>query len=139
MLYNSVRIILDTNLWISFLIKNDFYKIDALLHSGLITLIFSEKLLLEFIHVSQQKKFEKYFSNFDILIVMSAIDRYAEFVKVNTEITLCRDIKDNFLLSLAVDSKADYLISGDNDLLELKKIEKTKIITMTDFFHLHNL
>ena len=46
---------------------------------------------------------------------------------VKSKIELCRDSKDDFLLSLAMDSKADYLITGDNDLLDLKTIGKTKI------------
>ncbi|MFN8431438.1 MAG: putative toxin-antitoxin system toxin component, PIN family [Spirosomataceae bacterium] len=45
-------------------------------------------------------------------------------------------MKDNFLLSLAVDSMADYLITGDKDLLELVNINKTKILTMSQFLAL---
>jgi uncharacterized protein len=52
---------------------------------------------------------------------------------VKTEITVCRDAKDNFLLSLAVDSAADYLLTGDNDLLEIKEILNTEIITISSF------
>jgi predicted nucleic acid-binding protein len=37
------------------------------------------------------------------------------------------------LLSLAKDSQADYLITGDNDLLTLKIFEKTQILTMAEF------
>lgn len=41
--------------------------------------------------------------------------------------------KTIFLLNLAIDSKADFLITGDEDLLIIKEIGKTKIITMRDF------
>ena len=58
---------------------------------------------------------------------------YGEISQVKSEIELSRDPKDNFLLSLATDSKADYLVTGDNDLLELKSIGKTRIITLTDY------
>jgi predicted nucleic acid-binding protein len=34
---------------------------------------------------------------------------------------------------LAKDGNANYLITGDNDLLVLKKFEKTKIVTLSDF------
>lgn len=136
MLNKPVRVILDTNLWISFLIKKDYSKINTPLFSGQVVLIFSEELLLEFINVTQRPKFEKYFSRFDTLIVMTAIDKYAEFVKVNTVTTICRDEKDNFLLSLAIDGHADYLVSGDHDLLDLKTVGQTKIITMTEFTQL---
>jgi uncharacterized protein len=44
-----------------------------------------------------------------------------------------RDSKDNFLLNLAVDGKADYLITGDKDLLEIGQIDKTSILTFKEF------
>lgn len=57
----------------------------------------------------------------------------AEWVEVKTITKLCRDAKDDFLLSLAIDGKADFLITGDSDLLELNQLKKTKIITIADF------
>ena len=58
---------------------------------------------------------------------------YGKLIEVTSETDVCRDSKDNFLLNLAVDGKADYLLTGDSDLLVVKKIKKTKIITWTDF------
>ena len=51
-------------------------------------------------------------------------------IDVSVKITDCRDHKDNFLLSLTVESKSDYLVTGDSDLLIIKK---TKILTWTEF------
>jgi putative PIN family toxin of toxin-antitoxin system len=65
--------------------------------------------------------------------LLDFFDAYADFIEVSSKIKKCRDPKDDFLLSLAVDSKADYLLTGDNDLLDLKRVGKTKIITFTDF------
>jgi uncharacterized protein len=59
----------------------------------------------------------------------------SKLVDVTTESSECRDYKDNFLLNLAIDSKADYLITGDEDLLVIKKIKKTKIILWADFIN----
>ena len=61
------------------------------------------------------------------------VNQRVEFVDIVSEISICRDKKDNFLLSLAVDGKADYLITGDADLLELEKMGSTKIITLKKF------
>lgn len=61
------------------------------------------------------------------------IIRFSKQVDVSTAITDCRDTKDNFLLSLVVDSKSDYLVTGDTDLLKLKKIKKTKILIGANF------
>jgi putative PIN family toxin of toxin-antitoxin system len=62
-----------------------------------------------------------------------AIQDFIEMVRIKSKIDICRDVKDNFLLNLAVDGKADYLITGDKDLLILEQIENTKIITMNEF------
>lgn len=42
--------------------------------------------------------------------------------------SICRDPKDNFLLDLAVSSNADYLVTGDNDLLVLDPFQNIQII-----------
>ena len=97
-------------------------------------MIFSKELIDEFISVANRPKFRKYFSPTDIEDILETIGEYAEFVNVKSAATICRDPKDNFLLSLSIDSQADYLLTGDNDLLVLKKINKTKIITIAEFF-----
>ncbi|MCZ2460859.1 MAG: putative toxin-antitoxin system toxin component, PIN family [Chitinophagales bacterium] len=58
-------------------------------------------------------------------------------INVVSEISVCRDPKDNFLLALAKDTKADYLITGDKDLLELKQFDRTIICTLADFIKIH--
>lgn len=124
----SKRVILDTNFWISFLISKKFKEIDGLIQSKKIVLVFSDELLDEFIEVARRPKFKKFFAKKDIEILLEIFDQYADLINVTSEIDICRDEKDNFLLNLAVDGKADYLVSGDNDLLILEKIKNTKIL-----------
>ena len=56
------RIIIDTNLWISFLLTKDLSKIDSLLKGKHVILLFSQELLEEFIEVAQRSKFKRYIS-----------------------------------------------------------------------------
>jgi putative PIN family toxin of toxin-antitoxin system len=128
------RIILDTNLWISFLITKDFSKLDEIIFSKKSILIFSQELLEEFLEVVKRPKFRRYFTQSDIEELLETIDEYGEFIIVKSKIEICRDAKDNFLLSLAVDGKADFLLTGDQDLLMIEKIGKTNIITISSFF-----
>jgi len=127
------KIILDTNLWISFLITNNFHRLDTLIENNNVTLIFSNELIEEFIDVVSRPKFKKYFSKKDIVKILEYFDQFGELIKVKSNLQICRDKKDNFLLNLSVDSNANYLITGDSDLLILKNIKKTKIITIADF------
>jgi len=133
-LWKKTRVIIDTNLWISFLISHEFEKLDFLFSSGKICLLFSERLFAEFISVTSRKKFKKYFSESDIDELSMKMKKVAKIVKTTTIQTQCRDPKDNFLLELAVDGNADYLITGDKDLLELEIVNKTKIVKIEDFF-----
>ena len=41
---------------------------------------------------------------------------------------ICRDPKDDHILSLAVETEADYIVSGDKDLLSLKNFHAIKIL-----------
>jgi len=127
------RIIIDTNLWVSFLITKQFSFLDDLLENRKIQLIFSQELLEEFMEVINRPKLRSCFSNENLELVLETIEQYAEFITVNSNITACRDPKDNFLLSLAKDGLADYLITGDQDLLVIKQFEKTEIISITEF------
>lgn len=127
------RIILDTNLWISFLLTNDFTNLDKIFADKLVTLLFSQSLLDEFIEVTQRPKFKKYFSLTELERLLLQIKGEAEFIEIKSNIKLCRDPKDDFLLSLAKDGRATHLITGDKDLLDIKIFHKTKIITITDY------
>ena len=127
------RIIIDTNLWISFLLSKDYRKLDKLFNSENLILLFSLELLDEFIEVARRPKFKKYFSITDLNELLTEIHSKAEFIEVTTEVNLCRDEKDDFLLALAKDGNADFLITGDNDLLEIEKFEKTMILTMANY------
>lgn len=127
------RVIIDTNLWISFLISNNYTELDEILIQRKCVLIFGDELLEEFLTVIKRPKFKNYFSLEDTINLIDTIQNYAEFVEVKSQVNICRDSKDNFLLALAEDSNADFLITGDNDLLVLKKYGSTTIITITDF------
>jgi len=106
---------------------------DSLFSSGKICLLFSERLFAEFVGVASREKFRKYFSESDIHELSAKMKKVAKIIQTTTIQTQCRDPKDNFLLELAVDGKADYLITGDDDLLVLKTVKKTQIVTFGDF------
>jgi putative PIN family toxin of toxin-antitoxin system len=127
------RIIVDTNLWIHFLLSDKWQVLGGMIEEHEVTLIFSEELLQEFIEVTQRPKFKKYFQLRDVEAFLKAIRTRAIFVEVTAQISICRDPNDNFLLALAIDGAATHLLTGDKDLLVLKKVKKTKIITVSDY------
>ena len=49
---------------------------------------------------------------------------------------LTRDPKDDYLLAYAVVGRADYLVTGDDDLLVLREVEGVKIVSPAEFAEL---
>ncbi len=128
----KIRIVLDTNIWVSYLISKKHIRIDKLLRSETVELVFSEELLLEFIEVTDRPKLRKYFKQEDITDLLDSMNEVGTIVKLTSKVNKCRDEKDNFLLALCKDGKVDYLVSGDEDLLTLEEFGKTKIIKYSE-------
>lgn len=129
----SFRIVVDTNLWISFLISNKLLKLDKLIFSGRITILFSTELLNEINQSVTKPKLQKYFTANVVEQMLLAFEDYIDLIQVTSKIDICRDYKDNFLLALAKDGNASHLLTGDKDLLVLKEFNNTKINTFSEF------
>lgn len=130
---NKLRIIVDTNLWISFLISKRIDRLQKLFNHSKIVLLFSEELLNELVEVSQKPKLQTFLTKEKILEFIQIIRMNSELVEVFSKNQYCRDKNDDFLINLALDGKADYLISGDKDILTLEDFPQTKILTFSAF------
>ena len=130
---NLVRLIIDTNIWISFLISDKYQKLDKALSHPKTTILFSIELLDEINRVATFPKLKKYFSLNAVEEMLLSLEDYVELVKVKSKVEICRDPADNFLLALSKDGEADFLITGDQDLLDLEVFGITKIIPRTNF------
>ena len=128
-----LKLIIDTNLWVSFIISNKLTLLDPFLLSGEARLLFSKELIAEIQQTITKPKLRKYFKANALEEMLSTFEPISDLIQVESIITICRDVKDNFLLALAKDGKADYLLTGDKDLLELTEYKNTKIITASEF------
>jgi uncharacterized protein len=129
----ALKLIIDTNLWVSFIISKKQHLIDPLLYSEEARLLFSKELIAEINQTITKPKLKKYFGTNALEEMLLAFDPFIDFIEVKSIVTLCRDEKDNFLLALAKDGDADYLLTGDKDLLDLKRFGKTNIYTISEF------
>ena len=128
-----LKLIIDTNLWVSFIISNKLNLLDQLLLVEEARLLFSKELITEIQQTIAKPKLKKYFGTKSLEEMLMAFEPFIDLIEVESIIAICRDPKDNFLLALAKDGKADYLLTGDKDLLELKKFGKTIIKTIISF------
>lgn len=129
------RVIFNTNIWISFLIGKQFDGMKELLVAAVVQPIFSAQLLEELTITTQKPKLQKYFQKDKVDNLMIFLKEIGEVIDSQSIVSACRDPKDNYLLALAKDSNADFLITGDRDLLILESFERTKIVTYQDFLN----
>jgi hypothetical protein len=129
----TLKVIIDTNLWVSFIILKKYNLLDNFLFSGKVRLLFSKELISEIQQTIVKPKLKAYFVDNALDKMLSAFEPFTDLIEVETRVKICRDSNDDFLLSLSKDGKVDYLITGDNNLLDLKTFGKTKIVTIKDF------
>ena len=133
MMGKNIKVIFDTNVWISFLIGKRLSFIKKYISSGEITIIITEQLLNEIKEVTNRKKLKKYFPQQSVIELINFLETIAEQVAIKPIHFINRDPKDNFLLDLIDFSEADYLVTGDKDLLEHNPFKTATILTPKNF------
>jgi len=84
--------------------------------------------------VASRPYFRKYFPVEEAVEILAIVKRNGTLVKVKPPYDrICRDPKDDYLLALAKKGQADFLITGDEDLLVLKKYGKARILKPAAF------
>src|ERR1700753_723227 len=131
----KIRIILDTNWYISATInKKSRRLLYQLLENHNIVIVFSDEIIKEYQRVITRNKFKNIVNSRQVSRFMNLVISKITNVKIESTLIGSRDLADNFLLSLSQDANADYLVTGDKDLLVLGKTGSTKIVLMADFF-----
>lgn len=129
----NIKVIFDTNIWISFLIGKRLQFLTGLIAKREIIIIFSDQLLLELRTVTKREKLKKYFPEPKVEELVQLITAIGEKHQPIAAHKLSRDPKDDFLLDLVVSAKAHYLVTGDQDLLALHPFAGTQILSPADF------
>ena len=131
-----VRVVFDTNALISALIVPSSVPAKALdLAVEHFEIIVSKATWQEFEQKIKKTSLERYFRNTqDRDAAVHAINRVVTHVAVRSAVTDCRDPKDNLFLELALDGKAETIISGDKDLLVLNPWRGVCIQSPGDFY-----
>jgi uncharacterized protein len=133
MMPRNIRVIFDTNVWISFLIGKKLSVVESYINNKRITIVITQQLLSEIKNVTSREKLRKYFSETISNQLLKMLEAESEIVEIQATYFSSRDPKDNFLLDLIDASKADYLVTGDGDLLELNPFKTAKILSPSDF------
>jgi len=129
-----VRLVFDTNIIISALLFEGSKPFKAFL-IGLERgeILFSASTLTELKEVLWRKKFDPFLTHEERKEFLASFVIYGTPVEPGEKITKCRDPEDNKFLELAVSGRADFIVSGDQDLLILNPFRNIPIVTPHEF------
>lgn len=132
------RIVVDTNVLISWLIGRRLRELDTLLSDERFQLCFSTRSLVELAEVARRPKMRAYFTLDQAEESIERLGRTGLVLKHEPRVVpVCRDAKDDFLLALAKASRAALLVTGDDDMLVLRTYAQARIITPAEFLRDH--
>jgi len=125
-----LRVVLDTNVLISAILTDG--KPRTLLRKGIskeFRIITSDLILQELGTVLRRPKFKT--DEDEIHRIILALMQAAEVVEVVSKFNLVEeDPKDDMVVETAFDGKADFVVSGDSQLLALKSFREIKIVSV---------
>lgn len=128
-------IIADINWWVSLVISRFENKFAIILEMDTLEFVSCEQLETEIQNLFKKQRLQKFLAKDVMDTFWISFRQWNKTVNIVSTISICRDPKDNYLLALAKDANADFLITGDKDLLVLEKFENTIICTLTDFIN----
>lgn len=131
----SVKVVLDTNWYISASInRRSRRKLYDLITNRNVEIFYSDELLSEYQGVITRPKFQKIISAAQVARFLNLLLPRLRKMTISSSMLMSRDPKDNYLLAMAIDLDADFLVTGDDDLLVLEQVRKTRIIRMAEFY-----
>jgi putative PIN family toxin of toxin-antitoxin system len=136
------KIVIDTNVFVSSIIQRGYpyLIVNELFIEGKISLCISDEILQEYYDVLKRRKFEKYpdFVNKAETLLADIESKSTKFLP-SKKLTIISDKDDNKFLELALECKADFLITGNTNDFTMKKYKRTKIVTPKEYWENHKL
>ena len=128
------RFVVDTNVLVSRLLLPESVPGQALcraLNQG--DILVSDSTLTELAEVINRPKFDKYLSKHDRNKFFEILAPLCIRVEIIQRIQACRDPKDDKFLEVAINGTADFILSGDADLLALNPFHDIPIFSPSQF------
>ena len=132
--FEGQRFVVDTNVLVSHLLLPESIPGQALrfaLTRG--DLLVSDSTLTELAEVINRPKFDKYITKQDRRKFFEVLSPLCIRVEIIQLIQACRDPKDDKFLEVAINGSADFILTGDTDLLELHPFHEIPIYSPSQF------
>jgi len=130
------RCVFDTNVLVSALLFDQSTPAQAFfaaLHAG--EILVSADAIAELNAVLSREKFARYVSEEERARFLQSLLHEAQLVEIREKVRASRDPKDDKFLELAMNGEADYIVSGDEDLVSLDQFRGIPILTSDRFLN----
>jgi len=135
-----MRVVIDTNLLVTYLISHRDPMatiIDDHLAQGDFAMLSSPELLAELDRALSYPHLQKFYDKDTRLRFVALIAQLAEMQNLPDEIpAISRDPDDDKFIACAIAGRADFLVSGDQDLLTLEQVGDVRIITARELLEI---
>jgi putative PIN family toxin of toxin-antitoxin system len=116
----AIKAVIDTNIWVSALLNPSGYpaKLRKSFEEGVFKVVVSEAILEELADVLNRPRIREKYSVTaeDIEEILTLIEERSEHVLLSGNIEVCRDKDDNLVIETAIEGKAEYLVTRDDDV-----------------------
>ena len=127
-----MKIVIDTNVVISGTFFGGFpRKIIEAVVGNKISACANESIIDEYVEIIEEM-IDRKNGKLDKNILLPFINKL-NVVKPTAKVKVSRDKDDNKFIECAIDTKAMYIVSGDNNLLDIIEYKGVQIITAKDF------
>jgi putative PIN family toxin of toxin-antitoxin system len=128
-----MKVVLDSNIFISsFFWKGNPRKVFDRVTNGLDELFTTDEILQEVAGVLSRKKFDV--DKKEIEDYIKIIESYSIKIILRNEIEkICRDKDDDKILQCGLEGNADFIVTGDDDLLVLEKYKAIRIVKPREY------
>jgi putative PIN family toxin of toxin-antitoxin system len=127
-----MRVVFDTNIFISALVIPESLAEKAILKiiEGGDILVISKDIINEVLSVLSSKFSRDKEALSHVAVMLSEL---GELVKPIKKIKVFKDDPDNRILECAIHGKADVLVTGDKEMLQLREYKGIKIISLKEY------
>jgi len=133
-----LKLVLDTNIYISaFYWGGNSQKVINRIIEGIDELFITDQIINEISDVMARPKFK---TEKEIIVgYINTIKNSSKKINIEGKIKgICRDKNDDDKIECAVTSEADFLLTGDNDLLVIKNYNNIRILTQKEYLDIIN-
>lgn len=126
-------IVLDTNIWISYLLSRKYHVLTAKIIDNNLDIVTCNNLIKEIGDVLKREKFRMLISKKDISEAINIHIKLCRIVEVQLKSDFLTDKKDNYLIDLYLASHATMLVTGDKQLLKQAQESGFNALTLSQF------